>query len=74
MERYTKDYHIIKQKIWRYRQDDKAKQRGMFLNRVLYDLQCGSSIQKACENRGRNRKYFYYWLHRLKKHKYELNL
>lgn len=73
METYEKDYQELKYKLSKYRKDDIVKKRGMFLHRVLQEKRQGESITSASEKRGRNRKYFYFWLARLREHKYDLN-
>ena len=72
MYQYQNEYLLLKQYLWKYRKDDMVKKRGMFLKGVMYDHLNGKSITIACEQRGKNRKYFYFWMARLRQCNFNL--
>jgi len=72
MKSYQKEIQNLKQKLSRYRKNEKVKTRALFLLRVLQAKEQGIPVYIECEKRGQNKKYFYFWLKRLRQYDYDL--
>jgi len=72
MNRYENEAQILKQKLYRYKKNEKVRIRALFLLRVIQAKLKGTSVYIECEKRGENKKYFYFWLNRLRKHNYDI--
>ena len=72
MKRYEKEIQVLKQKLYRYKKNETVKKRGIFLLRVMQAKAGGTPVYIECEKRGQNKKYFYFWLKRLRDNDFDI--
>jgi len=72
MKSYEKEIQTLKQKLHRYKKNETIRMRGIFLLRVMQARENGTPVYIECEKRGQNKKYFYFWLNRLRNHHFDI--
>lgn len=73
MDNYIEEYQIIKEKLFKYRKDDVIKKRALFIKEILNKKVQGYSIAHESIKFGKSRKYFYFWMKRLREHNYDIS-
>lgn len=66
MHNYRNEYLTIKRNLKYFKGCDNAKERGLFLLRVLRYMAGGMTIANATARLGRDRRYFYFWMGRMR--------